>query len=77
MEKAISFLIGITRLDWKPFALALIGFLFGVAADKFGTQYGSVIGLSFILLGWWCILGGLLLAHRKDLPLWKVFFKKD
>jgi hypothetical protein len=71
----IDFLISITRLDWKPFALALIGFLFGVVADKFGTQYGGFVGLAFVLLGWWFILGALMLAHRRDLPLWKIFYK--
>ena len=77
MNKIIFFLIDITKLDWKPFALCLIGFLLGTFADRFGTYYSHWVGLVFILFGWWFVLVGLLMAKRDDLPLWKILYKDN
>jgi hypothetical protein len=71
----MNILISITKLDWKPFALALAGFLCGAFADRLGTHYGMWIAGALILCGWWCVLAGLLIAKRDDLPLWKIFYK--
>lgn len=69
----INFLIGVTKLDWKPFALALIGFLCGVTSNSIGQHYGSFVGLADFMLGWWFILIALLWANKNDLPIWKIF----
>lgn len=71
--KIIELLISITKLDWKPYALALIGFLCAAFADRLGSHYGSIVTGILILFGWWIILASLLMAKRDDLPLWKIF----
>ena len=69
----IDFLISLTKLDWKPYALAVVGFHMAVFADRLGEHYGVWLTGVLVLLGWWAILLGLWLAKRDDLPIWKIF----
>lgn len=69
----INALISITKLDWKPYALALAGFLCAVFADRLGEHYGIALTGILILLGWWLVLAGLLLAKLDDLQLGEIW----
>jgi hypothetical protein len=72
-SKYVDYLILITKLDWKAYALGLVGFLGGAFTSRISDTYGFVIGLVIFILSWWLVLAGLIIAHRKaDLPIYKI-----
>lgn len=75
--KLLLFLESIVYLDWKPYALSLIGFLGGAISNQLGERYGLIIGLTIFMGSWWLVLIGLTLAHRKaDLEIYKIWRAK-
>ena len=76
LEYILIFLEHVLTVDWKAYGLALAGFLLALTINPLSGRYGTIVGLVTMLIGWWLILGGLFMARRRDLPLWKIFIKK-
>jgi hypothetical protein len=68
MRYFVKYILAFLTLDWKSYALAL-----ALVSEPLAVRYGSMVGLAAMTIGWWLVLGGLLLAKRNDLPLWKIF----
>jgi hypothetical protein len=76
MKPILIFLEHVLTVDWKAYTLSLIGFLVALTINPLSGRYGTIVGLVSMLVAWWLILGGLFMARRRDLPIWKIFIKK-